>query len=93
EVYTGSAKSLYQKYRNYGIYEWKDIFSAAGNNAEKEMKAIKFSDTEVFKKQVSLETITEILSRFGRPRNTFASPVEVTKEVFNEIYKIGKEIL
>lgn len=92
EVHTGEAKVLYQKFKNYGIYEWADIYKAAGNDAYKEMKAIKFSDTEVFKNQVPFEMVSEVMQKHGKPQNTFASPVEVTKEIFNEIYKIGKEL-
>lgn len=92
EVHTGQAKSLYQRFKNYGIYEWKDIYKAAKNDAYKEMKAIKFSDTEVFKKHVPFDSIAQIMQKHGRAQNTFASPVEVTKEIFNDIYKIGKEL-
>lgn len=92
EVYTGTAKSLYQKFKNYGIYEWKDIYETANKDAYKEMKAIKFSDTEVFKDLISISQITEIFEKNGRKKNTFTSPVEVSREIFNQIYKIGKGI-
>lgn len=92
EVHIGQAKALYQKFKNYGIYEWQDIFKTAKNDAYKEIKALKFSDTEVFKKHVPFSVISEVMQKCGRPQNTFASPVEVTNEIFNEIYKIGKEL-
>lgn len=92
EVYTGSAKSLYQKFKNYGIYEWKDIYDAADKNAFKEMKAIKFSDTEVFQDVISIKQIAEVFEKNDRKKNTFTSPVEVSKEIFNQLYKIGKRL-
>jgi predicted nucleic acid-binding protein/GNAT superfamily N-acetyltransferase len=92
EVSTGTAKSLFQKFKNYGIYEWKDIYDAAGKDAFKEMKAIKFSDTEVFKDVITIKQIAEIFEQNGKPKNTFTSPVEVSKEIFNQIYKIGKAL-
>jgi ribosomal protein S18 acetylase RimI-like enzyme/predicted nucleic acid-binding protein len=92
EVHTGSAKILYQKFKNYGVYEWKDILEAANKDAHKEMKAIKFSDTEVFKKHISFDKVSEVMQKHGKSQNTFASPVEVSKEIFNDIYKIGKEL-
>ena len=92
EVNTGTAKSLFQKFKNYGIYEWKDIYDAAGKDAFKEMKAIKFSDTEVFKDVITIKQIAEIFEQNGKPKNTFTSPVEVSKEIFNQIYKIGKAL-
>ena len=92
EVSTGTAKSLFQKFKNYGIYEWKDIYDAAGKDAFKEMKAIKFSDTEVFREVISIKQIAEVFGNNGRRKNTFTSPVEVSKEIFNQLYKIGKAL-
>ncbi|MGX7668923.1 GNAT family N-acetyltransferase [Flavobacterium pedocola] len=90
EVFIGSAKNLFQQFKNFGIYEWKDIYKLAEEDSNKEIKAIKFSDTEVFKNIIGLNTISEILIRNGKPRNTFTSPLEVSKEIFNQIYEIGK---
>lgn len=92
EVTIASAKSLFQRFKNFGIYEWKDVYNLAEQNLDKEIKAIKFSDTEVFKKTIGLNKITQILEENGRVRNTFTSPLEVSKEIFNKIYEIGKEL-
>lgn len=90
EVNIAPAKSLFQQFKNFGVYEWNDIYKLAEQDAQKEIKAIKFSDTEVFKEIINLNKITEILESNGKPRNTFTSPLEVSKEIFNQIYKIGK---
>lgn len=92
EVSLGTAKILFQKFKNFGIYEWKDIYKLAEEDLKKEIKAIKFSDTEVFKNIIPLKKITEILEKNGRVKNTFTSPLEVSKEIFNQIYEIGKEL-
>lgn len=92
EVSIAPAKLLFQQFKNFGVYEWNDIYKLAEQDAQKEIKAIKFSDTEVFKEIISLNKITEIFESNGKPRNTFTSPVEVSKEIFNQIYKIGKGI-
>ncbi len=90
EVYTGQAKSLYQRFKNFGIYEWQNISRMTNGDAYKEIKAIRFSDTEVFKKVISYETICAVMKRCGRVPNSFTSPVEVGKDVFNEIYKLSQ---
>ena len=90
EVSIAPAKSLFQQFKNFGVYEWNDIYKLAERDPQKEIKAIKFSDTEVFKEIINLNKITEILESNGKPRNTFTSPLEVSKEIFNQIYKIGK---
>jgi GNAT superfamily N-acetyltransferase/predicted nucleic acid-binding protein len=91
DVQIAPAKVLFQKYKNYGTYEWRNIYNLAGNHALREIKAIKFIDTEVFKKAISLRQIHGVMKRFGRPVNTFASPVEVSTEIFNELYRLGKQ--
>jgi len=91
EVHTGPAKILFQKFKNFGVYEWRDISKLANNDPLKEIKVLKFGDTEVFKKTVPLTAINGIMKEFGRPINTFPSPVEVTSEIFNAIYLLGKK--
>ena len=76
----------------WSFYEWKDVYNLAEQNSEKEIKAIKFSDTEVFKNTIGLNKITKILEENGRVKNTFTSPLEVSNEIFNKIYEIGKEL-
>lgn len=90
EVYTGEAKSLYQRFKNFGVYEWPDIDRMTEGNAYKEIKAIRFSDTEVFKKVISFKKICSVMKKCGRRANSFASPVEVGNDVFNEIYKLSQ---
>lgn len=92
EVTIAPAKSLFQRFKNFGIYEWKDVYDLAKKDSDKEIKAIKFSDTEVFKNKIGLNKITQILNENGRKKNTFTSPLEVSKEIFNKIYEIGKEL-
>lgn len=92
EVHIDEAKALYQKFKNYGVYDWEDIYKSAGEDPKKLMKALKFSDTEVFCNPISLEQISELMKQNGKAANTFASPVLITKEIFNQIYKIGKEL-
>jgi len=91
-VHIGPAKELFKKFKNYGIYEWRDIAKLTGNEASKEIKVLKFVDTEVFESPVSLHRVQEIFKACGKPANTFASPVEVSCQIFNEIYRIGNSV-
>ena len=89
EAHIGTPKALFQKFKNYGIYEWKDVFGLAKNDIDRDIKALKFSDTEVFKNAVPLEDVDKILLGNGRKKNTFASPVLVGTTIFLEIYLKG----
>jgi hypothetical protein len=92
EVIVGTAKNLFQKFKDFGIYEWKDIYNLAEKDSNKEIKVLRFSDTEVFKQVISFSKIVQIFEESGRVKNTFTSPVLVSKEIFNKIYEIGKEL-
>ena len=82
-------KSQFRKYKKFGIYEWKDIYELAKYNIENEVKAIVFSNTEVFQKVIPFDKVTEILLSNGYKRNTFTSPLEVNKDVFKSVYKLA----
>lgn len=92
EVHIGEAKILFQRFRHYGIYEWKDIYKQAKYDAHNIIKAIKFSDTEVFKNPISFTQVNEILSTNGRRKNTFASPLEISNDIFLKLYILGAEL-
>jgi len=90
EVLTDKPKILYRNNRHYGIYEWQNIYELCDGNIETDIRALKFSKTEVFEYPVSYNDIQQILKDNGRKGNSFASPVRVSKEIFNQIYKLGK---
>jgi hypothetical protein len=89
EVTTDKPKVIFRKYSHYGIYEWKDIFALCGRNIEKNIRALKFSNTEVFRKTVNYQDIQSILIKNGMPKNTFTSPLKVNNIIFNKIYRMG----
>lgn len=89
EVTIDLVKVQHSRYKRYGIYEWKDIYKLARNNIDNPVKSLKFSDTEVFKTIIPLKKINEILLGNNRKRNTFTSPLEVNKNVFNEVYLLN----
>mgnify|MGYP000900398562 CR=1 FL=1 len=90
EVMTGKPKILYRNNRHYGIYEWQNINELCEGNIEMDIRALKFSKTEVFDCPIRFNNIQQILKYNGRKENSFASPVRVSKEIFNQIYKLGK---
>jgi hypothetical protein len=89
EVITDKPKIIFRKYSYYGIYEWKDVFDLCGGNIEKNIRALKFSNTEVFKKVVNYQDIQSILIKNGMSKNTFTSPLKVDNIIFNKIYRMG----
>jgi GNAT superfamily N-acetyltransferase len=89
EFEIGSAKELFSKFKRFGVYEWKQIWGLAKKDNNTLIKALQFSNTEVFQKPISFEITNEILLESKFKKQTFVSPVKVNNEVFIKIYKIG----
>lgn len=90
EVYTGKGQELYRLFKQYGIYEWEDIYQLCGKEEDKDIRALKFSNTELFIQPICYDEVQKILAENGyKTPNTFAGPLEVTREVFFELYKLG----
>ena len=91
-VSIGTAKEMYGKYKHFGIYEWSDIYSLANENSENLIKALLFSDTEVFEDVIPLRKVHRVMEKHEMKKNSFASPVKISHEIFIEIYKLGKNM-
>lgn len=87
EVFTGLPKELFKMHKHYGVYEWRHIYDLCDKNINNPIRALKFSQTEVFKKTVPYSSVIKILGK----NNTFASPVETPTSVFTQIYNLRNE--
>ena len=87
EVFTGLPKELFRKHKHYGVYEWSHIYDLCDKNINNPIRALKFSQTEVFKNPVKYSTVIKILGK----NNTLASPVEIPTSVFTQIYNFRNE--
>jgi hypothetical protein len=85
EVVIGKPKALYRRFRNLGIYEEKNVFEVAKNEFNKEIMAIRFSDTELFNKPIFLKTVQEICEK----QLTMQNASYISKESFAKIYTLG----
>lgn len=90
EVYTDKPKVLYKMFKHYGIYEWEDIYKLSGGKIDVNIRALKFSHTELFAHPIGLDVVNDVLKHYGYGRSTFPSPLKVKKEVFFDLYKMGK---
>lgn len=91
EVHVGEAKKLFQRFRHFGVYEWDNVYKQAGQDSNGIIKAIKFSDTEVFQTPIPFTKVNEVLKNNSRNENTFTSPLEVDNKIFLELYKLGEK--
>lgn len=87
EITVGIPKDLYKKFRRLGVYTFQDVLDTAKGNLDKEIMAIKFSDTQLLKTPVKLHRIQSILER----RTTFPAPLRINSTEFSMIYNEGMQ--
>ena len=84
-------QDLFRRFKRYGIYEWEHIYKLCGGEKDEDIRALKFSHTELFKRPVSYATAQQVLAKNGyKTPNTFAGPMQVNKDVFFDMYEMGK---
>jgi hypothetical protein len=89
EVVIDKPKKLYKKYRRLGIYEWKDVFSIAKNDLDKNIMGFKFRQTEIFDNPVTYTTLQSIWHSEKSTTFTVQSPLKIDSTQFFRIYKLG----
>jgi predicted nucleic acid-binding protein/predicted GNAT family acetyltransferase len=87
KIIIGKPRELFRQFCRLGIYDFENVLKVAKNNLETDIMAIKFSDTELFKKPLPLQYIKEILQK----NTTFPSPHKISKQNFNMLYNIGTQ--
>ncbi|WP_427160340.1 GNAT family N-acetyltransferase [Aliinostoc sp. HNIBRCY26] len=85
EIIIGKPKDLYKKFRRYGIYTFDDIRQSTKDNLDKNIMAIKFSHTELFKNPIKLHEIENILKR----KISVQTSSKITAEEFVLLYNEG----
>jgi hypothetical protein len=85
EVVIAKPKELYRRFRNLGIYEWKNVLDVAHNKLDNDIMAIRFTDTELFKNPISLKKLQEVLDK----KITVQGAFYVSKGDFAKLYTLG----
>jgi predicted transcriptional regulator len=90
EIFIDDPKKLYKQFKQLGVYEWKHVAETA--NKKKEVMAFVFSDTELFKKPISLIATKTIIKKLENKNFMALSPVEIKTETYLALYKLGMEL-
>lgn len=89
EVDIAPVKNLFSRYERFGVYSWKNILETAGGDPYKEMMAISFSKTEVFKTPVPLKKLADTIAESEVRKLLTVSPYRIESKTFEMIYKLG----
>lgn len=89
EVLIDSAKSLYARFRRYGVYQWSDVLRIAKGNPSQQVMAFRFGHTELFGRAVPLQRVRELVARAGIGHLVLQSPFPINSNAFDSIYSEG----
>ncbi|MCY4282576.1 MAG: GNAT family N-acetyltransferase [Gammaproteobacteria bacterium] len=87
-VEMGSAKELFKKFKKFGVLEWRDIFDICGGDPSKEIMALKFSHTFLFRRPVPLNVMRNIFAEYDI-NLVLQSPSKLSTEIFLELFQLG----
>ncbi len=85
EIVIGKPKDLYKMFRRLGVYNFQDVLRTAKNDENKEIMAIKFSDTQLFNNPVLFQDFEKILGRKIRMQTS----AKIAAKEFELLYNIG----
>ena len=88
EIVIGKPKELHKRFRRLGVYSFQDVMETAKNDLDKNIMAVKFSDTELFTNPIKLADINKILGR----RISVQSSSKIKSEEFKMLYNVGKQM-
>lgn len=89
-IFIDNPNILFKKFEQLGIYKWKDIRDMS--KGKENVMAFLFSDTELFKKNISLKSINNQFSKTENKKFMVASPIEIRNETFVDFYTAGMQI-
>ncbi len=84
EVVVGKPKELFRRFQRLGVYEWRDVYEAAGRDISTNIVAFRFRMTERFKNPVGMDALESL-----GIRGPFMSPRKISDSQFASIYTKG----
>ncbi|KAB8330012.1 N-acetyltransferase [Scytonema tolypothrichoides VB-61278] len=85
EVIIGKPKELYQRFQRLGVYKLSHV-EKIPTDKNGDIMAIRFSDTELFKKPVSFQELHRILEQ---DKLLLACPYPIHESYFMKVYNLG----
>ena len=88
EVEIGKPKALFKKYSKFGALEWKDLFELSHKELNREIMALRFSQTHSFRRSVSLNQLRTICTDEGF-NLALPSPTKIPYKALSRIFALG----
>ncbi len=91
ETITDTAAALSRKYHRLGVYDWRQILSAAHGKPDGRLRAYRFDRTELLIKPIPWSRLKELVMLHTRTRNRIPSPIRVPEGLFADVYRAGTD--
>lgn len=88
EVIVDSTRELFRTFKKFGVLKWEDLYEMCGRDPSKELMALKFSNTFLFRKPVSLDDIRIIYTKYGAGLS-LQGPSKIPSEISCELFQKG----
>lgn len=88
EVEIDVPKALFRKHQKFGILEWKDLYEFCGRDITKEIMALKFSRTFMFRHRISLQEFRKILHE-DELGESLQSPSLLPLNTMTKLFRLG----
>ena len=88
EVVIDTAKELFRKFKKYGILEWNDIYKMCNRDPSKELMALRFSHTFLFRKPISLEVLKSVFEAHVVGLS-LQGPLKLSPKIFHSLFQKG----
>lgn len=86
EVIVGPPKQLFSRFKRLGVYTWAEIYSLARQSVENNIMALRFSGTELLSQPIAWDALQSALQAHMGRRNQVQSPIQITQELFFDLY-------
>ena len=88
DVVIGKPKELWKRFRKFGVLEWDNLYEMCQGDVSKELMALQFSQTFLFRDRISLSKLRAIYNEDG-PNVFLQGPTRVPAKTFQKIFELG----
>ena len=88
EVVIDTPKELFRKFKKFGILEWNDLFKMCDGDPSKELMALRFSHTFLFREPISLEVLKSVFEAHVAGLS-LQGPLKLSPKIFHSLYQKG----
>ena len=88
EVVIDTAKELLRRFKKFGILGWEELYQMCAGDTSRDLMALRFSHTFVFRRRISLNEVRAVYAEDGSGL-TVQQPTSMPASRFQKLFKLG----